>query len=133
MKILAGETLDLLVSEYKGLVKHDEEGLLKAYRFGHLVKALNQTGFAWKMMAEVLGVKSTQTVAKYAKLTEVYTTEEALKRASKKLGTVDVQLLAYRTRGGHWHTELHCKNCNGTEFSKVRVAGPRPVKTAVPA
>jgi len=125
MKVMAGETLGMLVSEYKGLVKYNREGLRKAYGFGQLVRALHKYGFSYAVMAETLDV-SDQTVSRYARLAGRYATEKALLDASDRLGSVDVGLLASAGTGsGQFHLELHCTNCDNTEFRKVRVPGPR--------
>lgn len=126
MKVIAGEALHMLQGEYRGLVKYNREGLAKAYKFGQLVRALNDAGFSYQVMADELSV-SDQTVSKYARLARRYATEKELRDMSEALDTVDVQVLAWHgSKGGQFHTELHCTRCGNGQFTRTRVPGPKP-------
>ena len=133
MKVITGEALSRLQGEYRGLVKHDREGLKKAYRFGHTVAGLNDAGFSYQVMADELNV-SAPTVSKYARLARKYQAEKNLLDASDALGTVDVGILAWHdSTSGQFHTELHCTRCGNGSFTRTRVPGPKPELAAAGA
>jgi hypothetical protein len=131
-----GEDFDLLRKSYGKLVKSGEAGLRAAYSFGQVSSALNDMGYTQVMLGDIIG-RTGACVGSYIKLFKRWPHVNALINTARILGTYDVSRLNGSAGSVSARYVLHCDNCGGTDFHRVRedaeAAGPVLEGTVVKA